>query len=366
MARSTSTIEHIDVRAFEFPTEVPHESDGTATWHSTTLVLVELAAGGARSLGYSYIDRSAVALVEDVLAPCLVGADAFAGPALAGRMLRAVRNHGSRGVAACAIAAVDIALWDLRARLLDAPIANLMGHARGPVPVYASGGFTSTPLDALAREIERYVAAGHTRMKIKIGRPVAAALERARIARAAAGTSPELMVDGHGAFDPKEAIGLAAELADIGVVYFEEPVSSDDLEGLHLVRERSPIAIAAGEYAYDPLYVRRMLEAGAVDIQQVDATRCLGFTGFLQADAICDAFARPLSAHCAPALHVYAGAAARRLVHVEQFYDHVRIEDMLFTGTPHVERGTLVTSSDAPGLGLALRPEVAARFAVAA
>jgi L-alanine-DL-glutamate epimerase-like enolase superfamily enzyme len=277
--------------------------------------------------------------------------------------MRAIRNHGQRGIGACAVSAVDIALWDLRAKLMDVPVSLLFGTARDAIPVYASGGFTSTPHDELADEIERYVAAGYTRIKIKVGQPVHAALERIALVRQVAGPHVALMIDGNGAYDRKEAMRLAASVERYGVSYFEEPVTSDDLAGLRAIRDHTSLDVAAGEYGYDASYFRDMLAANAVDILQADATRCRGFSGFLQADALCDAFGTPLSAHCAPALHVHVARASRRLVHIEHFYDHVRIENMLFDGAPVLEHGALVCDWRRSGLGLALRAREAKRFA---
>src|SRR5690606_16108933 len=139
------------------------------------------------------------------------------------------RNHGRAGVCACAIAAVDIALWDLKARVLQLPLTALFGAARTRVPVYASGGFTSTPFDVLAREIEGYVAAGHSRIKIKIGRSLQHDLARLRLVREIAGPRVELMVDANGAYTRKQALEIAELLDRFAIDYFEEPVSSDDL-----------------------------------------------------------------------------------------------------------------------------------------
>jgi L-alanine-DL-glutamate epimerase-like enolase superfamily enzyme len=351
----TPRIERIDVHVFDVPTVSRSESDGTAEWTSTTMVLVDLSAGGVTGLGYSYVHAAAAAVISDLLSPCARGSSAYAIAEIHCRMVQAVRNHGRAGIAACAISAVDIALWDLKARLLDLPLSALLGPARDTVPVYASGGFTSTPLGMLEGEVAGYRAAGHRRVKIKIGRPVDAAIERALVARSAAGPSVELMVDANGAFTRKEAVELSAQLDEIGVCYFEEPVSSDDLDGLRLVRDVSRLAVAAGEYGYDASYFYRMLHADAIDILQADATRCLGVTGFLQADALCDATGIPLSAHCAPALHAHIARASRRLVHVEHFFDHVRLEEMLFDGTPRVTDGMLTCDWTQPGHGLTLR-----------
>jgi L-alanine-DL-glutamate epimerase-like enolase superfamily enzyme len=317
-------------------------------------VIAEVRASGATGLGYSYVTGAAAAVIEDVLAPALQGLDADAVPAAMTRMVQAVRNHGRQGIASCAISAVDVALWDLKARRFGVSVAALLGPARTRVPVYASGGFTTTPPGELAREIAGYAARGYQRVKIKIGRDRDP--DRLRVL-ADAGAGMSLMVDANGAYTVKQALAIA-ELA-AGVEYFEEPVSSDDLAGLRRVRDHAPMAIAAGEHGYDASYYRGMIDA--VDIVQCDATRCLGITGFLQVDAMCDAAGVPLSSHCAPAIHVHAAAASRRLIHLEHFRDHVRLESMLFDGAPELHDGTLEPRG--PGLGLSLRATEAKRFA---
>jgi len=360
-----ASIETVDVRTCTLATENGPESDGTAVWDSTTMVIVQPRAGGITGLGYSYVAAAAAGIVRDLLAPAITGLDAFAIPAAMTAMLHAIRNHGRPGLVACAISAVDTALWDLKAKLLGVALADLLGAARARVPVYASGGFTSSDLDQLAGELSTYREQGHRRVKIKIGREPARDADRVRVARDAVGADIELMVDANGAYTRHQAIAMAEQFSRHGVVYFEEPVSSDDLEGLRGVRDRAPagMAIAAGEYGYDGWYFRRMLEAGAVDILQADATRALGFTGFLQADALCRARSLPLSSHCAPALHAHAGAAASQLVHLEYFRDHWRMEQLLFDGAVPAVAGELAYDPKRPGLGLVLREKVADQHA---
>ncbi|MEO6774007.1 MAG: enolase C-terminal domain-like protein, partial [Kofleriaceae bacterium] len=292
-----------------------------------------------------------------------IGLDAFAIPTAMTAMMHAIRNHGRPGLVACAVSAVETALWDLKAKLLGIALADLFGAARTSVPVYASGGFTSSDLDALGAELADYRAHGHRRVKIKVGREPARDADRVRVARAAIGDAIELMVDANGAYTRPQALEMAQQFARHGVCYFEEPVSSDDLDGLRQVRDRAPagMAIAAGEYGYDGWYFRRMLEAGAVDILQADSTRALGFTGFLQADAMCRARSLPLSSHCAPSLHAHAGAAASQLVHLEYFRDHWRMEQLLFEGTLPAIDGAISFDRTRPGLGLVLREKEAAR-----
>jgi L-alanine-DL-glutamate epimerase-like enolase superfamily enzyme len=131
------------------------------------------------------------------------------------------------------------------------------------------------------------------------------------------------------------------------------------------LRDRAPagMEISAGEYGYDPWYFRRMLEAGAVDVLQADATRCLGITGFLRAASLAEAHHVALSAHTAPALHVHVCCAAEIVRHVEWFHGHVRIERMLFEGFVEPVDGLLRPALDRPGLGLELRRSDAERYA---
>jgi L-alanine-DL-glutamate epimerase-like enolase superfamily enzyme len=364
MRDSVATVEKLDVRAYVIPTEEP-ESDGTLEWDSTTLVVVHVTAAGQRGLGFSYADTATARLIADRLAPLITGKDALAITACWNLMLRSVRNLGSVGVCAMAISAVDNALWDLKARILDVPLVTLLGSARERVHVYGSGGFTSYSVEQLQRQLAGWAEEGITRVKMKIGRDADADLARVEAARAAIGYGVELFVDSNGAYTRKQALFQAEAFANAGVSWFEEPVSSDDLAGLRLHRNRGPagMAISAGEYGYDVRYFMRMCRAGAVDVLQADATRCAGITGFLRAAAVADAFQIPLSSHCAPSLHAALGCAAPRVCHVEYFHDHARIEQMLFDGAPVPVAGAIAPDLGRPGLGLTLKEADARRFA---
>jgi L-alanine-DL-glutamate epimerase-like enolase superfamily enzyme len=369
MQRGSGTvrIERIDVSAYRIPTDAP-EADGTFAWDSTTLVVVELTAGGQRGLGYTYTAAAAASLISQVFAEELRSQDAMDIPARMTSLLRRVRNLGRPGLVSMALSAVDAALWDVKARLLGVPLVRLLGAARDRVPLYGSGGFTSYSVQQLQAQLGGWQEQGFSRVKMKVGTHPEQDVDRVRAARQAIGPGVELFVDANGAYSASQALALAERFAEQGVTWFEEPVSSDDLSGLHLLRARMPpgMAVAAGEYGDGGLYFRRMLEAQAVDVLQADATRCLGMTGFLQADALCDAYGLPLSAHCAPALHLHVACAARRLVHVEYFHDHARLERMLFDGVPEVKEGALAPDLSRPGMGLELRRADAARYAIGA
>lgn len=360
-----ATVDRLDVSAYTVPTDYP-ESDGTLAWDSTTAVVVQARAAGVTGLGYTYADTATARLITELLAAAVLGRDAMDVPGAWAAMVGAIRNLGRPGVASMAIAAVDNALWDLKARLLGVPLVALLGAVRDAVPVYGSGGFTSYPLDRLQEQLGGWAAAGIRAVKMKVGREPQADPARVRAAREAIGPGTGLFVDANGAYSRKQALALAEEFARSGVTWFEEPVSSDDLAGLRLLRDRAPagMEVAAGEYGYDLPYFRRMLEAGAVDVLQADATRCAGVTGFLAVGALCQAHGLPLSAHTAPSLHAHVCCALAPARHVEYFHDHARIEALLFEGALTPVDGALRPDRSRPGTCLALKHADAERYAV--
>lgn len=354
----------VTARAFTIPTDAP-EADGTLSWDSTTMVLVQASTGDAMGLGFTYAPAAAGVLVRELLADTVMGGDALAPQAAWRGMREAVRNAGQPGVAACAISAVDVALWDLKCRLLGVPLATLLGRVHEQVPIYGSGGFTSYSDEQLERQLAAWVERGITRVKMKVGSDPGRDPERVRRARGAIGDETELFVDANGAYERKQALALAEIFAEqAGVCWFEEPVSSNDLEGLRLLRDRAPagMQIAAGEYGYDLGYFRRMLAAGAVDVLQADATRCGGVTGLLGVGSLCTAFELPFSAHTSPSIHAHVCAAIEPLAHVEHFHDHARIEAMIFDGALQPVNGALRPDRERPGLGLQVRELDARRY----
>ena len=339
--------------AYTVPTETP-EADGTLEWSETTLVLVRVSAGGTQGTGYSFADIATARLIDDHLKHQVIGQGSLNIPEIWMAMVRTIRNLGRPGICSMAISAVDNALWDLKGRLLNVSVADLLGRAHTSIPAYGSGGFTSYSDDQLRRQLGDWVAQGLNSVKMKIGTHPSADVNRVRAARSAIGPAADLFVDANGAYGRKEALAKAAQLADLGVTWFEEPVSSDDLDGLRLIRERAPagMRIAAGEYGYDSFYFRRMLQASAVDVLQADATRCAGITGFLAAGHLSSAFSTPFSAHTAPSLHAHAACAIPCAINVEYFFDHYRIERMFFDGALVPSEGRLFPDSKRPGFGL--------------
>ncbi len=350
-------VDRLTAVVYTIPTDSP-EADGTLHWDSTTLIVAEAHGGGRSGLGYTYTHGCAAALITGMLSEAVQGKDAMDPPGAWHAMQRQVRNIGREGIAATAISAADVAIWDLKCQLLDLPLAALLGRYRDAVPIYGSGGFTSYSDEQLRDQLRGWVERdGCAWVKMKVGTHPNDDPRRVAVAKSAIGDHT-LFVDGNGAYNTKRALELANVFAaEAGVAWFEEPVSSDDLEGLQLLRHRAPagMEIAAGEYGYTTDYFRRMLNGGAVDVQQVDITRCGGVTGFLQATALCEAHHVDLSGHCAPSIHLHAACAVPRLRHLEWFHDHVRIEHMLFDGAPTPSDGLIRPDLSRPGIGLELK-----------
>lgn len=360
-------VTQVDVSAYSVPTDAP-EADGTLSWDSTTMIVVAVRAGDCTGIGWSYGAAAVADLVRDKLAELVTGSEALDVPGTFAAMVRAVRNIGRSGVGGQAISALDTALWDLKARLLGLPLYRLLGAVRDRVAVYGSGGFTTYDDRRLRDQLVHWTDELHLpRVKIKIGESwghrMDRDLARMRQARDIIGDTVELFVDANGAYGRKQAVRLWQAAAELDVRWFEEPVSSDDLDGLRAVRDAVGADVAAGEYGYD-LYDFRRLCAGAVDCLQVDATRCGGITEWLRAAAVAAAHNLDVSGHCAPYLHLHVAAATPNFRHLEWFHDHVRIEQMFFDGTTPPVGGDIRLDSGAVGNGLQLKTADLDRFRI--
>jgi L-alanine-DL-glutamate epimerase-like enolase superfamily enzyme len=360
-----AAVETVEVSAFTVPTD-ERESDGTAEWDSTTIVVVELRGGGQTGVGYTYAPAAAGTLIKEKLADLIEGSDPLAMGELWETMATALRNAGRPGIGFCALSAVDLALWDLKARLLELPLVDLVGRARDAAPIYGSGGFTSYSVERIREQLSGWIEDGIPRVKMKVSREPERDAERLDAARQAIGDETELYVDSNGALSRKEALRWAERFArEWGVSWYEEPVSSADFDGLRLLRDRGPagLDIAAGEYAYVPADFRNLVANGCVDCLQADATRCGGITGFLRAGALAAAFDLDLSAHCAPSASLAACCAVPNFRHLEYFHDHVRLEPLLFDGVVEPKDGALEPDRSRPGNGLELKRADGERYA---
>jgi L-alanine-DL-glutamate epimerase-like enolase superfamily enzyme len=359
----TILIDNVFASAYKIPTETP-ESDGTIQWDSTTLVLVEIYAGDTIGTGYTYSDSTAATVINSTLKQIVENENCLNIPLLSKKLFSSIRNQGQCGIAAMAVSAVDNALWDLKAKLFNVPLCNLLGKSNERMLLYGSGGFTSYSDAQTQKQFEHWASQGITHFKMKVGREPGKDVHRVKAARKAIGERAKLFVDANGAYTIKEAIEKAKEFSEYNVSWFEEPVTSDNLSGLHFIKEHVPamVNVAAGEYGYNLSYFQTMLNTDSVDILQADATRCGGITNFLKAENLCEARYIPFSSHCAPSLHLHAAVASPSFYISEYFFDHERIESMLFDGVGQPEDGYLYPDMSRPGFGIEFKHKDAAKY----
>ena len=361
--RNECSITGGSVSFYTIPTDAP-EADGTFSWDSTSMVLVELECGKTKALGYTYADAGTATVAEKLLKSIVLHSDPFRHAETLQRMLHQIRNLGETGIAMMAVSAIDNALWDMRSRLVDLPLVSFLGQVRDAIPVYGSGGFTTYSDKQLTDQLGGWASQGYSMVKMKIGTTPEQDPARVRSARLAIGPDCGLFVDANGAYTVTQAIDLAYTFAEQGVRWFEEPVSADNLTGLNQVRQRAPLGmdIAAGEYGYTAWYFRRMVNAQAVTVLQADCTRCGGISGFLDAAALSWADNMPLSSHCGPSMHLHVCCAVPRVIHMEFFHDHARIERIFFDGFCEPVNGCMIPDLSRPGMGLELKRKDAEKF----
>src|SRR5947209_232115 len=185
--RSEASIDNVKARAYTIPTDKP-EADGTIAWSSTTLVVVEVSGGNRVGLGYTYSSDCIPRLIETLLSSAIKGLDAMNPPMAWRAMQHAVRNLGREGLVATAISAVDAALHDLKARILDMPLATVLGSYRDAVPIYGSGGFTTYTESELRTQLAGWVwRDGCAFVKMKVGTDPESDPRRVAVAKEAIG-----------------------------------------------------------------------------------------------------------------------------------------------------------------------------------
>lgn len=357
------TVTTLNVSAYKIPASSP-EADGTIKWNSTTLILVEVNAADKTGIGYTYANEATAVVINKVLKKIVVDANVLDIPSLNAKMIAAIRNDGQVGIAMMAVSAVDNALWDLKAKLLDVPLCNLLGKAKDNMLIYGSAGFTSYNKKQLQQQLSGWVDEGIQYVKIKIGTEPEKDVERVKESRDAIGDDVKLFVDANGAYTIKQAIEKSFQFKEYNISWFEEPVTSDNLEGLQFIREhvQPEVNIAAGEYGYNLPYFYHMLKANAVDVLQADATRCGGITNFIKAASLAEAQQILFSSHCAPALHLHAAISLNNFYIAEYFYDHARIENMLFDGVMQSKNGSIYPDLSRPGFGIEFKYSDAEKY----
>lgn len=318
------------------------------------LVTVRLHdADGAEGVGYTYTvgtgGAAVHALVARDLAPLLAGREADRLEQCWQAMWWALHYGGRGGAQALAISAVDIALWDLRARRQGAPLWRLLGGFDPRVPCYAGGIDLDFPLDALLRQTGEHLARGFRAVKMKVGRPsLRDDVERVRAMRAHLGPDFPLMVDANMRWSVDEAIRAARALREFEPVWLEEPTIPDDVAGHARILREGGLPIAAGENLHTLYEFRQLIEAGGVSFPEPDVTNCGGVTTFLKVAHLAEAFNLPVTSHGAHDLTVHLLAAVPNRSYLEV---HGFGLDRFLAEPLHLEDGMAI-APDRPGHGL--------------
>jgi len=368
------------MRITDVSTLLLHDPDGEAFQDATMLppptgargrrvLFVEVHSdAGPVGLGWTAGLRATRAVVMDTLRETLIGKDPFDTEGLWNEMFWRVRGFGRKGVAFQAISAVDIALWDLKAKALGLPLYKLLGACHDSVPVYGSGGWTNYTEAELVREQMSYVEQGYPAIKMKIGKEFGQReredLARLAAVRRAAGDEITLYVDANNGYTAKQAIRVARGLEEREVAWFEEPVLADDVDGLAQVARATSIPVATGEHEYTKFGFKDLLARGGADIAQPDVGRVGGVTEWLKVAHLAHAFNLPVASHAFAPIHLHLAMATPNILVVEMLGTETASNRVFFTELPQPKNGRWAPFPDRPGLGVELRPAAVNKLAV--
>jgi L-alanine-DL-glutamate epimerase-like enolase superfamily enzyme len=322
-APPSATIRHVEAGHYRIPLPVALSDSTHGSIRAFEVVTARVRDDdGAEGVGYTYTvgtgGAAVHALIARDLAPLLAGRDPGPIEALWQTMWWALHYGGRGGAQALAVSAVDIALWDLRARRHGVPLWRLLGGFDPRVPCYAGGIDLDFPLEALLRQTDANLARGFRAIKMKVGRPsLREDVERVRAMRAHLGPEFPLMVDANMRWSADEAIRAARALRDLDLVWLEEPTIPDDVAGhVRIVREGG-VPVAAGENLHTLHEFRQLIAAGGVTFPEPDATNCGGVTVFMKVCHLAEAFNLPVTSHGAHDLTVHLLAAAPNRSYLE-------------------------------------------------
>ncbi len=330
-----------------------------------TVLLLLRTDQGIEGVGFTFLgaglSRALKAAVEDMAGLC-VGLDPLQAPLLVDRIKTAAAGSGPAGIFTLALAAIDMALWDIRGKAFGQPLWRLLGAARLPVPTYASGALMrELGIEAALKACERLKAAGHRQVKMQLALPgpfqPPLEIDRVQRIREALGRDIELMIDVNQRWNVKQAIWMARALEEFDIAWIEDPTAHDDLAGLARIASNVSMPVAAGEYAYGLAGFRQLLDAGAADIVMIDPFRAGGISTWLKIAALAEAHGKPVVSHLAPEIQMHLIAAIPNGLTVEYMpWSHA-----MFKEVPWPRNGCLELG-DVPGLGLEIDRQAVDRY----
>ncbi len=322
--------------------------------------LVGLGLGGGTTAAREVIER--------MLKPILLGQNALHIERLWDEMFWAIRGVGRKGLAFSALSAVDIALWDLKAKYYETPLYQLLGPYVETVPVYGSGGWTHFSLDELVAEQCGYVERGMKAVKMKVGKDFGQSEreDEARLAavREAVGSEVQIFIDANNGYYAKQAIRMARVFGEYDVGWFEEPVLADDIEGLAAVARAIEIPVASGEHEYTKYGFRELIARGGADIVQPDVGRVGGITEWMKVAHLAHAFNLPVAPHAYQLVHLHLACATPNLKVVEYLGTVEAADRVFYSSFDEPRAGVWSPDPGKHGLGLELDPAAVERYAV--
>jgi len=331
------------------------------------LITIVRTRDGVEGVGVTYHEVGGEAtrsLIDHDIAPRIVGRDPFATEALTHELVGYTRGVGRKGLTFAALSAIDIALWDIKGKILGMPLYRLFGGVDPVSDVYASGGWTSYSDEELVAEAVDMVDRGYRAIKLKVGvesgRNPSRDVLRLRKVRDAVGFDIDLMLDANNCWDAATAARFANRVAELEPVWLEEPVFADDIPGLARFKRATDIPLATGEHEYTRYGVRDLLIADAVDIVQADITRAGGFTEMLKIAALTQAWNVLLAPHAMENIHHHLVAAYPHARTLERLLIFEKLTANVFPEAPLPHEGRM-TLTEAPGLGLAVDLEFVQR-----
>ena len=318
---------------------------------------------GLTGIGVTYHEVGGEAIkemIERYYGPKLIGRDPFETEEIWEELFHYARGVGRKGLSFCALSAVDIALWDIKGKVLNMPLFRLLGGNDPVVPIYASGGWTSYSIEELVDEAKMMVARGYKKIKLKVGvdggRNPMEDVRRVAAVREAIGPDIGFMLDANNVWRAGTAIQFANNIRDYNIEFFEEPVFADDIPGLAEFKRGTDIPLATGEHEYTRYGIRDLLLNNAADVIQCDTTRIGGYTETLRAISMSQAWNKAYAPHGMEHIHMHLVAAATNGTMLERLFMFEDLVNNVYLDAPQPVNGYL-TIPDKPGLGLELNQD---------
>ena len=315
---------------------------------------------GLEGFGVTYHEVGGEAtkmLIEKNIAPRIIGKDPFETEVIWQDMFQYLRGVGRKGLMFCALSAVDIALWDLKGKILNMPLYRLWGGNKKQVPVYGSGGWTSYSDEELVEEMKEIVSRGYKMVKFKVGynggQSPSRDVERVRKVREAIGPDIGIMLDANNCWDAATGARFANRVKDYDIMFLEEPVFADDIPGLRRFKQSTDMPLASGEHEYTKFGARDLIMNNAADIVQLDGTRAGGFTEMLKVAALTQAWNLKFAPHAMENIHIHLVSACPNALFLERLLLFEELTRNVYDGAPEPVDGYM-TIPDLPGLGLKL------------